>query len=68
MIHATHMFTKKEKALVLPQLGVTFFAESSSWIVNGTPKLITFRLMLRVRSQLASDRVLAQPSLLFSVD
>ena len=44
-----------------------FLVDSNSWNVNGTPNLRTVRQMLRVLSQQASDNVLEQPSVLFSV-
>jgi len=47
---------------------VRLFADSNSWIVNRTPNLRTVRLVLRVVSQLAFGNVLAQPSVLFSVE
>ena len=35
MIHATYMSSEKEAALDLPQLGLTFLANSNSWNANG---------------------------------
>jgi len=52
---------------IRPQLGVRFLADSNSWNVNGTPSLRTVRKMLRVLSQMASDNVLAQPSVRFQL-
>jgi len=48
---------------VCPQLGVSFFADSNSWNVNGTSNLRTVKL--RVLSQQAPDNVLAQPRIPF---
>jgi len=50
---------------ICPQLGVRFLADSNSLKVSGTSNLRTVRQMLNVLSQLASDHVLAQPSVLF---
>jgi len=42
--------------------------DSNGWKVNGTPNLRTVRQILRVLSQVASDNVLAQPSIIFEPD
>jgi len=47
---------------ICSQLGVRFLADSNIWNVNGTPNIRTVKHMLRVLRQLASDNVLAQPS------
>jgi len=52
---------------IFPQLNFRFLADSNSWNVNGTSNLKTVRHMLRLLSQVASDKILAQPSMLFSV-
>ena len=52
---------------IRPHLGVTFLADYNSWNVNATLNFRTVRQMLRLLSQLASDNVLAQPSVRFSV-
>jgi len=50
---------------ICPQLGVSFLVDSNSLKVIGTSNLRTVRQMLNVLSQLASDHVLAHPSVLF---
>jgi len=49
-------------------LGVGFPAESNCWNMNGTSNLKTVRKKIRVLSYVTSDDVLAQPSILFSVE
>jgi len=57
------MSLEKEAAYGLPQQSMRFLANSSSWNVNGN--LRTVKQMLRILSQLASDNVIAQPSVYF---
>jgi len=52
---------------IFPLLGVILLADSNNWNANGTPNLRYVKQMLRVLIQVASDNVLAQPSVLFSV-
>jgi len=63
------MSSEKEAALGLPQLGLKFLTDSNSWNVNGTPIFGTVRQTLKnTTRELSSDKVLAQPSVLFSVE
>jgi len=63
------MSSDKEAALGLPQLSLKFLADSNSWNVNGTPIFGTVRQLLKnIERELSSDKVLAQPSVLFSVE
>jgi len=64
MYHVGYMLSKQEAAFGLPRLGVMSLADGNSWIVNGTSNLGTVRQMLKVLNQLASDNILAQPSML----
>jgi len=56
--YITYIISEKVAALGIPQLGVMFPADSTSWIVNETPNLSTVRQTLRVLEQLASDEFL----------
>jgi len=64
-LNVTYMASEKEAALGLPQLGLRLLADSNSWNVNGKPQ--NWDRSLRILSHLASDNVLAQPSVHFSV-
>ena len=67
MIHATYMSSQKESALGLPQLGLRYLSDSNSWNVNGTTNLELWGGCSRVLSQLDSDNVFVQLSVLFQL-
>jgi len=52
----------------VPKVWAGYATESNKWNVNRTPNLKTVGKMLKVLSQVASDNVLVQPSVLFSVE